>query len=813
MMCWLIRVFLTSVVVFVSTTDGAGAYALQDPQLPRVTIGVVRDGPSDQHPEITERFRQEILGLLSGDFNVSMPPEKDLQADWTLAGVAAAVDRLLSDPEIDVVLALGVMASHVAAQRRDLPKPVVAPIVIDAELQGLPLEDGASGVRNLNYVTLPQTIPPDLLAFREIVPFTRVAVLANGPSLEQIPEIKSRAEQRLAEIGLEARWSPVGTTLESALVGLSDDIEAVYILPLFRLVSSDFDRLVEALIDRGLPSFSWRGASEVRRGILAGRKPDTFFPRLARRTALNIQRIVLGEDAGTLPVAFPARPRVTINMATARAIGVYPPWKVITEAQLINEERREADRRLSLASAVREAVRVNLDLAAEGRAVAAGAQDVRTAASLLLPQINVSTLGNVIDEDRAQASFGNQSQRTFSGSATLSQVIFSEATWANVSVQRSIQQSRVLDRERVRLDIAVEAATAYLNVLRAKTVERIERENILVTRTNLELAQVRRSIGASGPGEVYRWENQIANDRQAVIEASVQRNLAEIELNRLLHRPLEEPFLTEEVGLDDPLLITQHERLLSQTAGDPWSFRVLRAFMAQEALAASPELGALEAGIKAQRRALRSAGRAFWSPTLALQAGVTNVFSRGGPGTDSPLQAASLPDGFNNLFTDVDDLNWSVGLNISLPLFSGGSRFAARSQAAEELAGLELQRGSVAERVEQRVRAALHQMGGSLANIDLSRDAAEAARNNLDLVSDAYGRGLVSILDLLDAQNAALVADQVAANAVYDFLIDLMIVERAAGEFDLFRTPEQREAFFERLDAFFAEAGAPTTRR
>jgi len=60
------------------------------------------------------------------------------------------------------------------------------------------------------------------------------------------------------------------------------------------------------------------------------------------------------------------------------------------------------------------------------------------------------------------------------------------------------------------------------------------------------------------------------------------------------------------------------------------------------------------------------------------------------------------------------------------------------------------------------------------------------------------------VTDLLDAQNAALVADLGAANATYDFLIDLMQTERAAGNFDFFLTAEEREAYFERLEAFFA---------
>jgi len=103
-------------------------------------------------------------------------------------------------------------------------------------------------------------------------------------------------------------------------------------------------------------------------------------------------------------------------------------------------------------------------------------------------------------------------------------------------------------------------------------------------------------------------------------------------------------------------------------------------------------------------------------------------------------------------------------------------------------------------------------MGASYAGIELSTDAADAAHNNYDLVFTAYRTGLGSILDLLDAQNAALIADGVAANAVYDFLIDLMRMQRAAGRTGTFRSADESAAFYQRLEAFFEEVGGPVRR-
>ena len=261
---------------------------------------------------------------------------------------------------------------------------------------------------------------------------------------------------------------------------------------------------------------------------------------------------------------------------------------------------------------------------------------------------------------------------------------------------------------------------------------------------------------------------------------------------------MEERFDTEETEIEDAALITGQQRLYPYL-DNLWSFRIFLRFMAEEALLASPEVRALDAVAAAQHRSLQSAGCAFWVPTLALQAGLDDIWARNGAGSEPPI-------GFP---TEPTDFSWSVGVNISYPLFTGAGRSAERNRATEQLAQIELERDALVERVEQRVRSHVHEMGGSLANIDLSNDAAEASANNFQLVQDSYSRGVASIIELLDAQNASLVAEELAASAVYDFLIDLMGVERAAGRFDFFTSEEEREAFFQRLEAYFEEAGGP----
>ena len=755
-----------------------------------VRIGVVLDGP-EQEKTLFPLFAEEIRTLLEGEYVARFPTSKRIVGKYTTAGVRKAVDRLLADRRVDMVLALGVLASNDVGRRTRLRKPVFAPFVIDAAVQGIPQKAGASGVRNLSYFTSPSQLASDLRVLREIAPFTNVAFLVQDGMQQVIPDLSANVARTIRALKLRLSIVPVGASAQAALAAIPSDVQAVYVTPLQQLSSAEFTRLAQGLIARRLPSFAMRGRAEVEAGLLVSVRQETDLRRLARRVALNIQRTLEGGNPATFPVTFNPEKRLTINVATARAIGVSPPWELLAQADLLHEEdMADVTRQLSLTSVVAEAVNTNLDLQAIGHFVTAGAENIREARSILLPQIDIVGDGRIIDDDRAEAAGGAFPERQLSGALNLFQLLYDEPTWANLSIQRSLQHGREEERNVTLLDVVLEAAVNYLTVLNAKTTERIQRQNLNLTRTNLELARVRRRIGVARAAEVVRWENQIANNRRTVITLFARRKQTEIALNRVLHRPLEERFRTEEPALDAPELITNFAKIFPYI-DNPRYFAIFRDFLVQEGLGASPELRLVDAQIQAQERTVRSTKRAFWSPTVSLRGNVTGV-ERDGAGDSAPR--VTIPGGPTVAFPEDDEWNWEVGITASLPLFTGGGRAARYKRARETLAQLQTEREATVERIATQIRTALYQAAGSYANIDLAREAARAANRNYELVLDAYRRGTLSILDLLDAQTEALNAKLDAAASVYGYLIDLMNVQRAVGQFDFFVSASGRTA-------------------
>ena len=784
---WISMVMMIFTLLASSTVSMAAAP-------PVARIGIVTDGPCVQCPELVTLFKKEIHDASALEFDIRFPADKTLDGNWTISGIRQAIDNLLASPEIDLVITLGLVSSNEICKRRNFKKPVIAAFVIDADIQQLPHKAGASGVKNLNYINTLKSVDRSIQTFRDMVPFTRLAILSDAFPIEVMPELHKLVSQIANEYTLDVTLISVETSADDALQQIPDAAQAVFVGSLFRLTANEFQKLAAGLIERKLPSFALWGRDDVERGLLASMVPKASLQHPARSVAVNILDILRGEDAGTLPVAFSQGEQLTINMATARAIDIYPSLSTLTEADLLNEERQDIQRKLTLEQAVQEALAANLELSFADSKVISGEQQVLQARSQLLPQVDVGTQAVVIDEDRAQGLGGANPERTWTGSVTATQLLYSDKVWSNYSVEKYLQDSCIEGRDAVRLDTIQAAASAYLNVLRTKTIERIQKDNLKLIRANLERARVRVSIGIAGPEEEYRWETEIANSRRAVLDAESSSLDAMNALNRILNRPQQELFVAQETQLSDPLLVVS-DKLFFNLVSKPKNLKVFRDFMVQEGLEIAPELRQFDADIAARERILISAKRDYWLPTFSLQGNVTELFADGGAGTRD--QAA----------IDLNDTEWSAGVFATLPLFEGGGKGANLRKTREELSGLKIFRNATAQRIEQRIHNAVNKTRTSYPSIDLSRDAADASHRNLALITDSYARGIKSIIDLLDAQNLALVADQRAANAVYNFLVDLMSLQRAVGKFDLFLSADERDAWLQKMEAFFEQAG------
>ncbi len=754
-------------------------------------IAFVLDGPEMDAKGLVGIFQQELRQLLSSDFSVRFPDALILQADYTSKGVRDVLNQVARRREVDLVIALGPLASREACLLAPLSTPLIATMVLDHTYQKIPYRRGVSGIKDLSYIEIPDTFEEDLTTLAEIAPYDNLALLGGRSLFAALPGIEAGLEFQMPFVKARMRVVEAQQTVAETLGAIPDDIDAVYLLPIPEMSLDDHQALLMALALRHLPVFSHIGHALVHKGALAGLNKANWPDRLARRTALNARKILSGEAAAELPVAISRQAQLMVNIQTARILGIYPSFKVLTVATLINEEADPTTRELTLMEVMDEAVLVNLQLRASGRSDAAGVAVVDRARARLLPQLSAQAVGTLIDEDRGESAAA-PAERTLNGALNLSQVIWSDEAWANLSVEEMRQLRRSLEVEKTRLDVALEAAKAYLNVRIAHTQQEILSANLKLSRSNLERAKMRRDLGAASSAEVYRLESQIARERADLMAAATQRKVAEMALNRLLAYPLEQPFRLADVGLDEQI------SLLLSPSVTPYADNLvgltrLKQFLVDKGLRTSTELLQIDTDIAAQKRLLLAAKRSFYSPDVALTGGLTQLLGEAGAGADRDLPGAP------------DDTDWNLSLNLSLPLWEGGGRLAQNREARETLKALRLQRRATLQQVEQRIRNAVHRSVSAYISIELLTQAAEASRKNFDLVADAYSRGTVQLIDLLDAQTTYLQAKQNAANANYQFLLDLMELERAMGKFTFFASPAERRAWIAALESYFKQ--------
>ncbi len=455
---------------------------------------------------------------------------------------------------------------------------------------------------------------------------------------------------------------------------------------------------------------------------------------------------------------------------------------------------------ITLRQAVQIALEQNLGLLASEQGLLSGEAQVRQSRSRLLPQITSGVVQTAIDEDRAQAGFGRAPQYRASANLKLTQVIYSDDVKAAYDIQKMLQSAKISEQQTVVLDTILKASAGYLTLLRTESLARIFADDLQLTDSNYDRAKVRLELGVANKAEVYRWETAQAKARKSLVLAEADVERAKINLNKVLNLPLGEQFLTMIPKVTDTYLLIANPVVWERLQNDNYR-KEIRDFWVAEALLSSPDLQALREKQAAQERSLLAARRSLVVPQVGVALEGTKHLSESGAGTHQ--LKIEIPGSDVSFGGTTDNVEWSAGVQASLPLYSGGERYARIAREQANLAQLQLAYDDALQSVQAGVLQSAASVQASLKNIEYSQDAARASRNNLQLVTDSYERGVVTNIELLDAQFALLSSELSAANTVFDFILEYLALQRVIGHFDLVATPEEMTRVRERMDNFF----------
>ena len=188
---------------------------------------------------------------------------------------------------------------------------------------------------------------------------------------------------------------------------------------------------------------------------------------------------------------------------------------------------------------------------------------------------------------------------------------------------------------------------------------------------------------------------------------------------------------------------------------------------------------------------MKSQNRAFYLPTFGFSGAWDHTLKRWDATPPGP--GASLPE---------LKPTWNLGLGVQYTILQGGQKRINQQVTTLNILQIKDQQADVRNQLELRVRAALQQAAAAYFSVTQYQEASQASNENFKIVQDSYAQGLVSVTNLVDAQNAKVQTELGLVNATYQFILDFMEVERAIGFYYHLSTTGEQAAFFDRLTAY-----------
>jgi putative ABC transport system substrate-binding protein len=279
------------------------------------TVGVIMSANIRQYQEVHKAF---VMALVKEgfdqskvDINLQRPSADPLS--WTNAAHKLAV------AEVNVLVTYGASAA-LAAIREAKGIPIVFAAVYDPN---------AVGVSAKNVTGISSAVPiTSLLKYaKKITPFTRLAVVYS----EQEPDSVLQANEltRLeGQYGFQTVKMPVKRAEDARKLVFTGKVDAVFI-SVSAVVNEAIDVIVKTAHDAKVLTISQTGGT-AEHGVILSLAPSAT--EQGEAAAQIAARMLRGENPKGIPMEFPKRVELVLNLREAGELGIKVPFDLITDA-------------------------------------------------------------------------------------------------------------------------------------------------------------------------------------------------------------------------------------------------------------------------------------------------------------------------------------------------------------------------------------------------------------------------------------------------------------------------------------------------
>lgn len=752
-------------------------------QIKQYKIGFLLDKNSNEIEGLLDELSNEISAVVGEDAIIVFPEGRTLINSFDATKALRNYNLLLQN-DTDIIIAFGIVNNAVISKIGTYQKPTIVFGAVSEEL--LTNESLVSNIANYTSIVTSQSYTEDITLLKKLTNPKKIAVVVEKAFIDNLP-IGETFSKIGEDLDLEMHLIPFESLAD--ITSNLKDIDAVYLAGGYYLSNEEMKQLAEILIQKKIPSFTANPVKDVENGILASNHDQSELNQFFRRIALTVESVVNGDSLSNLSSTLESKSTLTVNYNTAEKIGLPLKYSLIATTTFIgNPKEIVADKTYTLVSVMQEAIAENLELQTIERNISLSKKDLQLAQSDYLPNLTAVAAGTLVDPELAKVSNGSKPEITTSGTLTVQQTLFSESVNANISIQKSLKKAQQENYNSEALNTVFNSATAYFTALILKANLNIQKQNLELTKYNLKIAEANYEAGQAGKSDVLRFRSEKAQNTQQMVEAINQLEQSYYGLNQLLNNPIDTKIDVEDAELKKGTFSNYEQ--LGLFLDDPTLRLPFVKFLVKEAIANAPELKALDYNLKATERSERLFGAGRFLPTLAAQGQYAYEFSRSGAGA-AFIPSFKIPQGY-----------YTVGLNLSLPIFNQNKQNINQQIASIQKEQLEISKDNVTLNIEKNINDSVLNLVNQISNIQLSKVFEDTAKEALDLTQTSYASGAVNIVQLLDVQNNYLRAQQASANATYNYLQSSMQLERSLGLFFLLQAEEERAAFVQRFLEF-----------
>jgi outer membrane protein len=421
----------------------------------------------------------------------------------------------------------------------------------------------------------------------------------------------------------------------------------------------------------------------------------------------------------------------------------------------------------------------------------AGLEDENAALSQLLPQVTASYSFQNTDTDTTSPgiigfdntgvpvigdTFDNTDIDTDRYQVTLQQAIFNLPAWFSFQSGKELSKQVEANFAANQQSLIVRVVEAYLAVLRAQDNLRASKAREEAFGRQLEQNQQRFEVGLIAITDVY--ESQAAFDL-AQVDRIADENSVAVALENL-------SVLTGKRHDTLDILVENFEANMPEPAD--------RSAWVEFALANNFNLKASQYAEEAARQNAK-ARRMAHAPTISGTAQYSESETTGTRFQD--------PAGIFNFPPNQERDQALLGIELSVPLYSGGGISAERRRAAQLFNAAREERINLTRQTVTNARSLHMTVVNDVARVNARRQSIKSSRSALDATQAGYEVGTRNIVDVLNAQNTLFNSLRDYANSRYDYIVNTLRLKEQAG----LLSPEDVIT----LDSFLEAAPAPTS--